>query len=366
MNLILKLVLAALVIVGVYLLTWPVPITPHAWDAPPPVPLEGVFAVNEALSEFQSIAIDGLHGPEAVIDDQNGTAYATTHEGWILRWEADGAAPIPERWVDVGGRPLGIAFDQAGNLWVANAYLGLQKVTPAGDVSLELDSVDGTPIVYADDLDITSKGVIYLSDASTKFSPQAAGGTLQASLLDINEHGPHGRIIEYSIGTGEARVVMRDLSFANGVALSPDQDFFYVAETGAYRIWRYWLQGERAGQSEVVINNLPGFPDNVHLGREGRFWVGLTSPRSQALDDLSASPFMRKIVQRLPAAIRPNVQVYGHVLTIDAKGEILNSFQDPNKRYAATTGAWETEQYVYVTSLTAPVLARYRKPQLGL
>ncbi len=366
MKLTTQLIGATIVIVGLYLVAWPVPIAPRVWDAPPPMPLEGVFAVNERLSEFEVVPLDGLHGPEAVIDDGKGTAYATTHEGWILRWPANSADPQPQRWVDVGGRPLGIAFDPQGNLWVANAYLGLQKVTAAGVVSLELDRVDGSPIVYADDLDVTANGIIYLSDASTKFNPQAAGGTLQASLLDINEHGLHGRIIEYSITDGTARVVMQDLSFANGVALSPEEDFFYVAETGGYRIWRYWLQGDQAGQSEVVIDNLPGFPDNVHLGQDGRFWVGLTSPRSQALDALAGYPFLRKVVQRLPEAVRPNVQAYGHVLTIDAQGNILASFQDPKGGYAATTGAWETDEYVYVSSLTAPVLARYRKAKLGL
>lgn len=366
MKVVFKFVITLVVLLVLYFSFWPVSVSPQAWQAPPPVPLEGDYAANDLLSDLQAIPLDGLHGPEAVIDDGNGTAYTATHDGWVLRWEAETVSPIPERWVDLGGRPLGMAFDADGSLWVANAYTGLQKVTPTGDVTLELESVDGVRLGFADDLDITSSGIIYLSDASTKFSPVEFGGTLEASLLDVNEQGMHGRVIEYSIATGEARVVMDGLTFANGVAISEDESFFYVAETGKYRLWRYWLSGENAGQSEVVIDNMPGFPDNIHTGRDGRFWLGFTSPRSEPLDALAAYPALRKAMQRLPASVRPNVQVYAHIVIIDSAGQIVRSFQDPNKQYETSTGAWETDNYVYVGSLTAPVLARYTKAQLGL
>ena len=139
-----------------------------------------------------------------------------------------------------------------------------------------------------------------------------------------------------------------------------------VAETGSYRVWKHWLLGSRAGQTELIIDNLPGFPDNIHRGRDGRFWVGLTSPRADILDKLAKKPFLRKLIQRLPAFMRPTVEAYGHILAIDENGEVLFDFQDPNGAYPATTGAWETDQYLYVSSLTANVMARYSKAQLGL
>ena len=361
-----KLFLALVISVIAYFCLWPVPVEPQAWEAPPQVPLEGDFAANDDLTEFEAISLNGLHGPEAVIDDGNGVAYATTHEGWILRWQAESETPELEQWINVGGRPLGLSFDDAGNLWIANAYLGLQKVTPSGEITVELNEVDGTPILYADDLDISSDGKIYFSDASMRFSPVEYAGTLAASLLDINEHSATGRIIEFDINTRAARVIMDNLAFANGVALAEDESFIMVAETGKYRVWKHWLTGEHAGQSHVVVPNLPGFPDNVHLGRDGRYWVGLTSPRAKPLDDFSGNTFVRKMIQRLPASLRPAVVVYGHVVVIDGDGKVVQSLQDPNRKYAATTGGWETQEYVYVSSLTEPVLARYTKTQLGL
>lgn len=345
-----------------YLLLWPVPVSPLSWQAPPSKPYQDDFAVNQKLAKFDALDLDGMHGPEAVTTDQSGTIYASSHEGWLLKSRADGSAL--QRWINVGGRPLGLDFDAQGQLWVANAYSGLQRVAPDGTVVSVLSTIEGSPIKFADDVVVADDGKIYFSDASSKFSAKQWGGTLQASLLDMNEHGRYGRIIEYDPGTQRSRVIMRDLSFANGVALDSEGQFLLVAETGEYRVWKHWLIGDLAGQSEVIIDQLPGFPDNIHRGRNGRFWVGLTSPRSTIIDRLSESPLMRKMVQRLPAFMRPNVVHYGMVLAIDEHGKVLQNLQAPNGEVYATTGAWETDQYLYVSSLSMPALPRYSKKEL--
>ena len=38
-----------------------------------------------------------------------------------------------------------------------------------------------------------------------------------------------------------------------------------------YRIQKYWLKGDKAGTSEIFVENLPGFPDNVSSNEEGIF-----------------------------------------------------------------------------------------------
>ena len=364
MKLFFKSLFVVLVIAVLYFTAWPVPIEPKAWDAPKEPELIGEYAVNSLLADFEEIDIDGLHGPEAVAANASGDIYSTTHEGWIIRILK--GADKAERWVDVGGRPLGVAFDSEQNLWVANAFIGLQKVDKEGMVTVKTTMADSVPILYADDVVVTPNGKVYFSDASTKYSAGKIGDTLTASLLDIAEHGLHGRIIEYDPAANITRVIMRDLSFANGVTTSEKGDFLLVAETGGYRIWKHWLEGKRAGENEVILDNLPGFPDNIHRGQNGRYWLGLTSPRSKVFDDLSQKPFLRKVVQRLPTFLRPGIEPYGHVIAIDSNGKVLVDLQDSKGAYPATTGAWETDDYLYVSSLTAPVLARYKKTKFGL
>ena len=220
-----------------------------------------------------------------------------------------------------------------------------------GEVTDLLTALDGEPLAYADDLAVAGTGVVYFSDASSKFGARDWGGTYPASLLDILEHGGHGRIIEFDPQSGRSSVLVDGLDFANGVAVAADDSYLLIAETGSYRILRHWLQGPDAGTTEVLIDNLPGFPDNINGGGEDRFWIGLVAPRDAKLDSLSDKPFLRKVVQRLPAFLRPSAVPSSHVIAIDGDGNVLRSLQDPAARYPAMTGACEAVQRVYLTRL---------------
>ena len=260
---------------------------------------------------------------------------------------------------DTQGVPLGLEFDQMGNLIVADAYKGLLSVSPAGEVDVLTAHVKNSPILYADDLDISSEGIIYFSDASTKFGAEALGSPLQGSLLEILEHGRSGRLLDYDPTDQSTRLVMDNLAFANGVAMGPNDDSVLVIETGEYRIHRYWLQGEKQGQSEVIISNLPGFPDNINRAPNGHYYVGLVSKRSTELDKMSGSPFLRKITWRLPEFMKPKAQDYGLIIEMTATGDVIQTWQDPAGSYPATTGAHAAaDGHLYISSLTAKSLAR--------
>ena len=157
---------------------------------------------------------------------------------------------------------------------------------------------------------------------------------------------------------------MDGLNFANGVAVSKDQSYLLINETANYRVWRYWFSGPDAGKSEVIIDNLPGFPDNINNGLNGNFWVGLVAPRVQVLDDLSSKPFMRKIVQRLPAVLRPKAVPSSHVISITGDGEVLMNLQDTAATVPALTGVYETRDTLWLTSLFGNQLAYLDKADL--
>ena len=357
-------VAALIVLLAAYLLLWPVPVDPVAWQAPKNPGYAGVHATNSRLAGMETFDLNGLHGPEDLALDSQGRLYVTSHEGWIVRLKPDGSSP--ERWVNTQGAPLGIDFDKAGNLIVADAYRGLLAISPAGAVTELATEADGIPILYADAPAVAADGKIYFSDASTKFPAKRWGGSYPASLLDINEHGGHGRLLVYDPATRKTAVVLKGLNFANGVAVSGDQSFVAVNETGSYRVIRYWLTGPKQGTSEPLIENLPGFPDNLKRGLDGRFWVGLVSPRNALLDSVSGQPLLRKMIQRLPAFLRPAAVPFSHVVAIDASGKLLADLQDPKGAYPIVTGAVETKHHLWVTSLVTPVLARLSKSKAGL
>lgn len=350
-------------VIAGYLSLWPVAIEPVAWRTPTDAGLTGVFAENRHLSELDTIVLKDTHGPEALAVKDN-VIYASTREGWIVRYNEN--TRQTDQWVNTQGSPLGMAFDANSNLIVADAYRGLLAISPSGEVTVLTDHINGQPIRFADDLDIAEDGKIYFSDASSKFGAMAFGGINEASMLDIIEHGGHGRLLMFDPQSNTTEVMMSGLNFANGVAIDSQSQFVLVNETGSYRIQKYWLKGPKAGSSELLIENLPGFPDNIVRGAEGRFWVGLVSPRNKMIDKLSSYPKLRKVIQRLPAFTRPDAPAYGHILAIDRDGNVLTSLQDPEGQYPTTTGAIESEKWLYISSLDAPNLARISRDSINI
>lgn len=347
-----------LALLGSYLFFWPVAIDPISWDSPPDKGYVGDYAPNTDLANLERLSIGGLHGPEDVVMYER-KIYVSSQSGKIL--EIDPSNNTHREYADTQGSALGMEMDSHGNLIIADAFRGLLSVSPEGIVTTLTNEVDGTPISYADDLDIDADGVIYFSDASTKFGAEAIGTTLGASLLEIMEHRGTGRLLAYDPSTKRTWVVKDSYVFSNGVALTKEGDIL-VNETGTYQVHRV----SPGGNSRVIMDNLPGFPDNINRGpklEDGRetFLLGLISQRSKWLDNNSANPAARKIAMRLPAFMRPKSVSYGLIVQIDNEGNVIKTWQDPSGNYPDATGAIITDDgYMYVSSLTAPDLGRMK------
>jgi len=347
-------------VVLTYLLTWPVPIEPVSWKAPTDRGLVDPFESNDLLRTAAGINLRDFEGPEDATVGVDGAVYATASSGHVIR--------ILNRQVSEfalpGGRPLGIETSRDGSLVVANAYIGLQRIDRDGSVSTLLSEVAGQPLVYANSLAIGPAGTIYFSESSSKFGAMSFSGTYEASLLDIMEHGGHGRIFAFTPSTGSVEILLENLNFANGVAVSADGSFLLVSETGHYRVLKHWLSGDRKGSTEVLLENLPGFPDNLKSGAKGRFWLGLAAPRNQLLDKFSGHPFLRRVVQRLPAFVRPKARPSSHVIAFNGDGQILMNLHDPLARFPTLTGVLETNRALYLTTLFGDQLPRVDKRDL--
>lgn len=350
-------VLAVLGVVA-YLLSWPVPAEPVSWLAPAPPGFTGAFAANTQLSGLRTISVGTEVGPEHMAIGPDGRLYAAMTSGNLLRMDPDGGKR--EVFVNTGGRVLGFDFDAQGRMIAADAIRGLLAIAPDHRVTVLADRVSANdPILYADAVVVAPDGMIYFTDASTRFSPARWGGTYEASVLDIMEQSATGRVLAHDPATGRTRVVAHGLSFANGIALSADGHTLFVNETGQYRVWK--IDGRAndvdvrrgSAQARVLLDNLPGYPDNLMRGRDGRIWVGLFKPRNPAADGLAQRPFLRKVILRLPQSLLPLGDSYGHVFAIDEDGRITIDLQDPSAAYPETTGATETADRLYIHSLHA-------------
>lgn len=338
---------SALVVLVLYLFLWPVPIHPVAWEPHPSPGLQGEFAENRILQEMELYATPGGHGPEDVAVDAEGRVYVGLEEGQILRYAADGSNP--EVFADTGGRPLGLDFDVNGNLIVADAAKGLLSVDPKGAVEVLCTEAGYHPFKFVDDVDVDSQNVAWFSDASFKHGHQ------DHAMNEALESAPNGRLVRYDIESGECAVVLGDLFFANGVAVSPDETYVLVNETMRYRVKRVYVRGPRKGEAELFIDNLPGFPDGISTGEDGVFWLGIFAPRNELLDTAGPKPWLRKLIHRIPKAIQPKPRRHPFVLGLDENGKVVHNLQDADgKSFAKSTSAEQMGDWLYIGSLTEP------------
>jgi sugar lactone lactonase YvrE len=349
-----------LAMVAAYLSFWPVPIEPARWQPGPAPGYVGPHALNSRLAGLQMISLGAEEGPEHMVVGRDGKLYAAVASGNLLRMNQDGSAQ--EVFANTGGRVLGFDFDAAGNLIAADAVKGLLSISPDKKITLLADKVGADPIRYADAVVVAGNGKIYLSDASTRFAPASWGGTFEASVLDILEQSATGRILEYDPATRAIRVVAKGLSFANGVALSADGKTLFVAETGRYRVWKVAVDASNLDvaqahpQARVLLDNLPGYPDNLMRGLDGKIWLGFAKPRNPVIDNMADQPFLRKLTLRLPRALWPIPKSYGHVMAFTEDGKIVADLQDPSGAYPETTAVTETPERLYIQSLHAKTL----------
>ncbi len=348
------LVLAILLGLAVaYLLFAPTPLAPLAWTPPPPVPLEGPYAVNDRLAKAERLLVD-LPGPEAVAEDSQGRLLSALADGRVVRFNADGSNM--EVLANTGGRPLGLRYHPDGRLFICDALRGLLALDASGRVHVLASRTSAVPVYLADDLAIARDGAVYFTDASSRHG-------LDGFTEDILEHQLSGRLLKYSPPTGGVSVVAEGFNFANGVTFGPDEDWVVVTETGSYLLWKVWVAGANVGKKEVFAS-LHGFPDNVSWSpAKRRFWLAVGSPRKAIVDSLAPHPFLRKVVSRLPAVLQPAPDQHGMVLALDEQGRAVDNLQDRSPTsYSPVASVIEHEGFLYLGSFSHAGIARLPVP----
>ncbi|RJS91887.1 SMP-30/gluconolactonase/LRE family protein [Salinisphaera sp. Q1T1-3] len=350
----------------VYGLFWPTTFHPIAWQAPPVQPLHPPARTMPAITR---LAAEAGTGPETVVIGPDGALYAGYDDGTIHRISInDAGRPAHDQVIaTTNGRPMGLAFGPAINasraadepadaplfgsaataLYVADARRGLLAIEADGSLRVLSKAAAGTPLHFANDVVVARDGTVYFTDASSPWGPDDYTAAIMA-------HGGKGRLLAYDPSARTTRVLLDGLQFANGVALSDDARYLLVAETGAYRIRRYWLGGPKAGRNDIVIDGLPGFPDGISsVPGADRYWVALFAPRSMLLDFAADKPALRTLTYRLPHWLQPGPGHVGHIIAIDGAGQVQDNLVDRSEdAYAPITSVSAYADRLYLGSLT--------------
>lgn len=215
-----------------------------------------------------SVFIDGTLGairlkhPEGVAVADDGAIWCGGDGGEIYRIAPDGSSL--EQVASTGGFTLGIAFDGAGGLFACD--LGHRAVFRLDLATRELatfaSSSEATPIRVPNYpvVDV-ARGCLYVSDS----------------------HGPEGPgpgVWRFDLATGQGELWYdQPLTFANGMALSPDRSALYVVETFAHAVCRIPILSDgRPGQREVVASGIERLPDGLAFDVAGNLYISCYEP----------------------------------------------------------------------------------------
>lgn len=303
-----------------------------------------------------------LRGAESVTLGPDGYMYAGVRDGWIVRFDPNGDGEV-EKVAHTGeiiddcgtvqaephcGRPLGMVLDQFGNIFVADAYLGILAISSDGsNISSLVTQVEGQPLMFPNSIDLDPEtGILYFTDSSLKFHRYQF-------INEVTEGGPGGRLVQYDIRTGEVRVLAHGIPFANGLCLSHDRTSVLFVSTARATVFRYWVKGPQAGLMQILCNNLPTIPDNIKRGAGNSYWVAGSSVCASPfcmMQYLAPYPFIRKMGFPILKAFHHLLTPHAILLQIEESGEVVRTLQDDTGLLRGVSEGYEINGKLFVCS----------------
>lgn len=320
------------------------PIHPVRWQPPPIEPLPDLRSAPITV-----VPLAG-NGPEDVVADAAGQLWTGLEDGRIVRITPDGAQPTVV--ADTGGRPLGLHIARDGRVLICDSHRGLLALDPGrGTLTTLVESVAGRRLTFCSNVTETSDGTIYFTESTSDFGFEH----YTAAIIEAR-----GRGSLFRLGTDGTLSTLRDgLYFANGVTPTADESALVFAETQARRLSKYWLTGPRAGSVTPLAANLPGMPDNLSTGADGRIWTAMVTRANTALEWLlPRAPILRKLAWRLPDRLQPQIENEVWAVAFDAdSGRTVAGLRTAHPDFGTVTGVVESAGKLWMGTISYPALA---------
>jgi gluconolactonase len=206
-----------------------------------------------------------LDHPEGLAVHRDGSVWCGGERGQVYRIEPDGRS-IEQVARTEGGFSQGMAFDADDNLYVCDLKHAavLRLDTKSGSLETFADGADARGINICNFPAFDAAGNLYVSDSHA-----------------FKEPGPG--IFRFDPGGSGGLWYGEPVNFANGLALSPEGDYLYVAETFGHAIFRIPIQEDGSAGAREEVAGLPGaLPDGLAFDTTGNLYVACYEP-SQVL-----------------------------------------------------------------------------------
>lgn len=293
--------------------------------------------------------------PEDVVVDGRGCVFTGVVGGDIIRVDAESGSH--EVVGNTGGRPLGLAVARDGRLLICDSHRGLLAMNvAAGEFETLVDAFEGRPLTFCSNVVEASDGSVFFTESTDRFGYEhykgaALEGRGSGSLFRLDVDGTVTRLVS-------------GLHFANGVTLTADESAVVFAETTGARVSKFWLTGPEAGTVTPLADQLPGYPDNISTGPDGRIWVAMVSDRNAIVERLATkAPILRKLLWRLPYGWLPDVKPVVWVIAFDPDdGHVLTQLHARHSAFGSTTGVVQAGNRVWLGGIGASAIAHFDLP----
>ena len=223
-----------------------------------------------------------LEGP---VFDEYGYLYVTDIPfGRVFRMDTNkpngGDWELVAQW---DGEPNGMKFLNAHELLITDYLNGLMLLdVRTGQVRPYLSRRNTESFKGVNDLTLDAQGNIYFTDQG------------QTGL-----HDPTGRVYRLS-AAGKLDILLANVPSPNGIVLSPDEKFLFVAATRGNCVWRMPLQadGSISKTGQFFTSYGPSGPDGLAMDESGRLlvanpglaYIWVLNSRAEPVQVLQTSP----------------------------------------------------------------------------
>jgi hypothetical protein len=254
-------------------------------------PLDGALSPNDRLDGCTIIG-EALPDVDDMVPAGDGGVYVSAGRR-VLKLSGRDLAErrlVAEFEGDAGG----LALHPDGRLLVCVAGRGLAAVDPARPDPRWLDSVEGRALTGLLSVAVAPDGRIFAVEGST-------GRTPDQWRHDLMEKRQNGRLVACGPTLKDAQVLLRDLPYPYGIAVSADGRSLWLTESWAHRLSRFPLTSNGLGQGEIVAGNLPGYPARLHPDGHGGFFLGLFARRTHLIEFVLKEDDFREEMMRTMA-----------------------------------------------------------------
>jgi gluconolactonase len=291
-------------------------------------PAAAAEAVFDPASQLKVESTDGSGGEGPAWDPKLGLL--TSGNGQVYRLDREGKSSVYLK--DAGTN--GLLFDRDGRLLACDPKRRrMVRIDRDGVVTVLTDRYQGRRYNEPNDLTLDSRGRLYFSDP--RYGPDAGRDQVDdqgRTIEGVYRLDPDGKV---------ARVLGREVDRANGVLVSADDRFLYVADNdndhvgGARKLYRFDLRPDGtvdpASRKLLYDWGKGRGPDGVKQDREGRLYVaaGLNKPNPPA---------------------EPAADVKGGVYVLSPAGELLAFLPVPRDEVTNCAFGGDDLKTLYITA----------------